>query len=117
MRIFLTCIAMCIILLSVANAQPASGGVGSDQVARMPKMIEIFKPDGSLQCGGGAVITLDEAEAELREADVRVQGARKRHDGLKRIAMCGAPTGQILVFEIIIHDWEKAQPLGYKRLT
>lgn len=89
----------------------------NDLMASLPKMIEIARPDGSLQCGGGNVILLDEERERLEEGGVSVQGARRRHDGLKRIAMCGAPTGQVLVFEIAITDLEKAEALGYQRVT
>lgn len=102
MKIFFTCIAMCIFLLSIASADPAS--------------MDFFKSDGSLQCDVAEGLSLDRAREELEAGGVDILGAIKRHDGKKRIAMCGAPTGQILVITIAPPDFEKAGSLGYERL-
>lgn len=109
MRIFFTCIAMCIVLLSIASAQtPAHGAEG---------LMDVSRSDGSLQCGDGPAITLDETIAEVEAAGVEVFGARSGHDGRKRIAMCGASTGHVHILSIGIDDLEAVEALGFARFS
>lgn len=134
MKVFFACIAICIVLLSIAGAKPAVGatapqplataeGLGqatslaveSVAMAEPVDRVEVFKPDGSLQCGGGDIVSLADARDDLEDAGVRVYSAQKRHDGRKRIAKCGAPTGQILVFEIAGKDLDKARGQGFSK--
>lgn len=74
--------------------------------------IKVFKYDGSLQCGMGKGTPLEEMQKEL--VGIAVQSAENRNDGLMRIQLCGAPTGQANVYEIPKADLEKAQALGFK---
>lgn len=105
MRIFFTCIAMCIVLLSIASAetpQPA----GAD-------LVEVSRADGSVQCGDGPAITLAESVAEVEAANIEVFSARTAHDGRKRIAMCGASTGRVHILSIESGDLDRVQGLGF----
>jgi hypothetical protein len=109
MKIFLTCFAMCIVLLEIASAE-----TGDEMGRRSQPMVDVFIADGSLQCDQGANgVLLEDARKALEEEGVEVQSGIRRHDGKKRIAMCGAPTGQILIFTITAEDVPTAQNLGY----
>lgn len=104
MRIFFTCIAMCIVLLSIASAEaPARTSI-----------MDVSRADGSLQCGAGPAISLKETIAEVGAAGIAVLDARSAHDGRKRIAMCGAPTGQMHILSISSGDFEAVQALGFE---
>lgn len=108
MKIFFTCIAMCIALLSIASA---------DAPAHMAnRFMEVARSDGALQCGTGPAVSLEEAVAEVEAAGVKVDGARKAHDGHKRIAMCGASTGIIHVLTVSSGQLETVQALGFEAL-
>lgn len=80
-----------------------------------PLKVKIFKPDGSLQCGMGKKISLDVMEKELK--GIQVFNKYNRNDGLMRIQVCGAPTGDSNVYEIKKDDLEKALKLGFKQWT
>lgn len=108
MKIFFTCIAMCIALLSIASA---------DAPAHMAsRFMEVARSDGSLQCGSGPAVSLEETVAEVEAAGVKVDDARKAHDGHKRIAMCGASTGNIHVLTIGTGNFDTVQTLGFEAL-
>lgn len=108
MRIFFTCIAMCIALLSIASADAPTHMAS--------RFMEVARSDGSLQCGSGSAVSLEETVTEVKAAGVEVDGARKAHDGHKRIAMCGASTGNIHVLTIRSGHFETAQALGFEKL-
>lgn len=109
MRIFFTCIAMCIVLLSIASAEPPKS---TDK-----DLMDVSRADGSLQCGTGPAIALGETVAEVEAADVEVFEARSTHDGRKRVAMCGAKTGQVHVLTIESDDFESVQDLGFEQFS
>ena len=87
------------------------GGVHADQPG-----IEVFKLDGTLQCGMGSEFLLDEMAAELRAAGVVVLASRKGTDGLMRAAVCSAQTGGINLYRIAADQLEAATGLGFRRL-
>lgn len=73
-------------------------------------MIEIFKPDGTLQCGLGKERTIDEMTKDLEKLGVTPASAEKRQYPGNVIALCGAPTGACNVFALSGADWpEKAK--------
>lgn len=76
----------------------------------------VFKPDGTLQCDKSPGVTLGSMAQELRSVDIKVFSSRKGYDGREGIALCGAPTGQINVYEIASSDVSKALGLGFKPL-
>ena len=78
--------------------------------------IEVFKPDGTLQCGMGSEVSLEKMAAQLRAAGVEVLGSRKGSDGLMRAAVCGAETGAINLYRIPADDLEAAAAAGFRRL-
>ena len=77
--------------------------------------VRIYKPDGSLQCEMGKKVSLETMEKELK--GITVYGKSNRNDGLMRIQVCGAPTGNANVYEINRSDLEKALKKGFKEWT
>jgi len=77
--------------------------------------VKVYKPDGSLQCGMGQKIPLEVMEKELK--GINVHSRSNRNDGLMRIQVCGAPTGNSNVYEIDRTDLEKALKKGFKEWT
>lgn len=77
--------------------------------------IKVFKADGSLQCGMGKKISLDEMQKELK--GIQVFNKYNQNDGLMRIQVCGSPTGDANIYEINQEDLEKAIKLGFKQWT
>ncbi len=73
----------------------------------------VAKPDGTLQCGMGKKIDLEEMKKEL--SAIEVFSADNRNDGLMRIQLCGHPTGNSHVFEIAAKDLDQAIKLGFKK--
>lgn len=98
--------------LAAAAAKPTeatpTAGVGQLKV-------RVFKPDGSLQCGMGSKISLETMEKDLK--GIKVLSRTNMNDGLMRIQVCGAPTGQSNVYEINRSDLEKALKAGFKEWT
>lgn len=77
--------------------------------------VRVYKPDGSLQCEMGKKISLDAMEKQLK--GITVYSKSNRNDGLMRIQVCGAPTGNANVYEISQNDLEKALKKGFKEWT
>ncbi len=77
--------------------------------------VKVFKADGSLQCAMGKKISLEDMQKEFK--GIEVFSKTNQNDGLMRIQVCGAPTGDSNVFEIKQEDLEKALKLGFKQWT
>jgi hypothetical protein len=77
--------------------------------------VKVYKYDGSLQCGMGKAISLDDMKKEL--GDIVVFSAENKYDGLMHIQACGTITGKANVYEIDKTDLEKALKLGFKFWT
>lgn len=58
----------------------------------------VFKEDQSQQCGFQKGIDLNEMSKELE--GFKIWSQKKGNDGKMRITLCGAPTGQINIYEI-----------------
>ncbi|PIT98919.1 MAG: hypothetical protein COT74_11765 [Bdellovibrionales bacterium CG10_big_fil_rev_8_21_14_0_10_45_34] len=76
------------------------------------KTIFIYKYDGSLQCGEGKPVSPQKMVKDLE--GVEVKSMTSKHDGLMRLQVCGAPTGQANVYEIKPEDLEKAEKRGFR---
>jgi hypothetical protein len=85
-----------------------------EKVAVVPS-IRVYKYDGSLQCGMGKSIPLEEMKADLK--NIKIISAAHKNDGLMRIQLCGSPTGNANVFEILKDDLDKALALGFREWT
>jgi hypothetical protein len=79
--------------------------------------IQVYKYDGTLQCGMGHEIPLDEMAKELETAGIDVVTNRKGTDGLNHISVCGASTGTTNVYVIDRRAFPAAQRLGYRLLV
>jgi len=88
---------------------PTAGEDGSGS----QRTVLVYKYDGSLQCGQGKAIGLDEMARDLK--GIRIISKQKRPDGLMHIQVCGSPTGIANVFEISESDLAKAERAGFKR--
>ena len=94
-------------------ARSTGSGVATAGVKTLK--IKVFKADGSLQCGMGKKISLDEMQKELK--GIQVFNKYNQNDGLMRIQVCGSPTGDANIYEINQEDLEKALKLGFKQWT
>jgi hypothetical protein len=79
--------------------------------------VQVFRYDGSLQCGMGQGVPLDEMAKELTAVNIRVLSSEKRVVPGFIITLCGAPTGIANVYEIAKDDLPRipADPQGVKR--
>lgn len=74
--------------------------------------IVVGKPDGSLQCGQGVGVSLENmAKRDL--GGVKIIASEKKNDGLMRIQACGTPTGMLNTYTIDHKDLRKAQSSGF----
>lgn len=76
----------------------------------------IFKLDGTKHCEPHEGVSLDSMAHELAGAGIEVFSRQKGFDGREGIAICGATTGQINIYEIASSDLSAALSLGFKQL-
>ncbi len=74
---------------------------------------KIFKYDGSIQCESDG-ISREGMLFELTQAGIDVLCSQKGNDGLGRIAMCGADTGNINIFTINSASYQDAEKIGFQ---
>ncbi len=77
--------------------------------------ILVYKYDGTLQCGMGKQIGLDEMKAQLK--GVNIFSAENKSDNLMHVQACGTPTGRANVFEIDNSQIETAKKAGFQEWT
>ena len=78
--------------------------------------VRVFRYDGSLQCGMGQAVPLDDMAKELTAVNIKVLSSEKRVVPGLIIALCGTPTGIANVYEIAKDDLPRiADPQGVKR--
>lgn len=77
--------------------------------------VQVYKSDGSLQCGQGKQISVADMEKDLK--GIKVYSSANKNDGMMRIQVCGAPTGNHNVYEIDRKDLEAALKAGFKEWT
>ena len=73
----------------------------------------VYKADGSLQCGQGSKVDLAVMQKQL--GDIEVFSSENKNDGMMRIQVCGAATGNVNVYEIDAKDLETALKAGFKK--
>ncbi len=81
------------------------------------RVIEIYRPDGTKQCGMGEEISLESMEKELNSIGVETLDRRKGQNNLFRTVVCGAPTGKVNIYKIYSSDLKRVEPLSFKLLT
>lgn len=96
------------LIFPMQNRQSSVGDQKMDSI----KKVKVSKANGSLQCGMGKIISLDEMQKDL--GVIQVFKAEVRNDGLMRIQVCGSPTGDHNVFEIAFTDLQAALNAGFK---
>ncbi|MGE3973805.1 MAG: hypothetical protein AB7F59_04685 [Bdellovibrionales bacterium] len=74
--------------------------------------VRIFKYDGSRQCGQGKPQTLEIMARDLK--GITILSQENKNDGMMRIQMCGAPTGNANIYEIYQKDMKKAFKKGFR---
>jgi hypothetical protein len=79
--------------------------------------IKIYKPLGSVQCGGGDITPPEAMRKELLDANIPVRGVACGNDGQPHPSMCGEPDGAINIFTIPQTKESKALSLGFKLLS
>lgn len=96
------------------QAGPESSAPKENKLLPDPSLVErisVFKTNGSLQCNQGKAIDKSTMEKSLK--GIRVYKSSVENDGKLRIQMCGAPTGNVNVFEIDKTNLEQAIALGF----
>ncbi len=76
------------------------------------KVSHVYKYDGTKQCGEGKEISLEAMSKQLE--NIKILSMSKKNDGMMRIQVCGAPTGQANVYEIETDNLVKAKKLGFQ---
>ncbi len=81
-------------------------------VGATSRKVKVYKYDGSLQCGQGKAVSVEQMGNDLKK--VTVFSSQKKSDGLMHIQVCGSPTGMANVYEIFEADLAKAEKAGFK---
>ena len=74
--------------------------------------VSVFKYDGSLQCGLGKAIPVEDMRKELN--GLQVYSSWNKPDGLMHIQACGTHTGRANVYEVNRRDLATAIQAGFK---
>ena len=93
-------------------APPALPAV-EEKTEEVENRVFVAKPDGSLQCGKGKIISLDTMKSQLKMIQIFSQA--KKQDGLMHIQVCGSATGTSNVYEISPKDLKEAEKYGFKK--
>lgn len=96
-------------------AAPVSKEIDPMAKTSVADRVKVFKADGSLQCGQGKAVPVAEMQKELK--GIEVFSAINKNDGMMRIQVCGAPTGNSNVYEIHRKDLPAALKAGFKEWT
>lgn len=70
------------------------------------KLVRVYRPDGSLQCGLGRPRTLKEDQQVLSALGGHVISAEKRTIPVQVLQVCGAPTGRANTYVIKAKEWQ-----------
>ena len=84
--------------------------------APLGRSVFVYKLDGTKHCERHAGESVDAMSLKLTDVGIEVLSYRKGYDGREGIAQCGAPTGQINIYEIFASDLRSALNLGFKKL-
>ena len=103
------------VLAAVLSVQ-AADKTASDASEATVAQVQVYKPNGSVQCESGGAIPLQQMGSQLTDAGIVVHAARKADDGLMRPAVCGAGTGAINVYDIDAGQLDTALAQGFRVL-
>lgn len=73
----------------------------------------VFKYKGSVQCAPESGIPLEDMLSELTDANISVHCSSVANDGNAVVALCGAGTGVVNVYEIATSSLIAAENLGF----
>lgn len=104
-RILVACLGFLSYPLSSHSADTPSVGT-----------VFVYKLDGTKHCEPYAGVDVKTMALELTDSGIAVSSGRKGHDGREGIALCGAPTGQINIYEIAPSDLSAARRKGFQQL-
>ena len=79
--------------------------------------VKVYKPLGSVQCGGGNITPPEVMRKELLDANIPVRAVACGNDGQPHLTMCGEPDGAINIFTIPQTKESKALSRGFKLLS
>ena len=79
--------------------------------------VKIYKPLGSVQCGGGDITSPETMRKQLLDANIPVRVVACGNDGGFHTSECGEPDGSINIFTIPKTKESKALALGFKLLS
>lgn len=96
-----------------ANSTMTGNEKPSSSSKDLSNRVFVYKPDGSLQCGQGQKIEINEMKKQL--GSIEVYSSDNKHDGLMRVQICGQPTGSCNIYEIATSDLDQAIKLGFKK--
>jgi hypothetical protein len=105
MHVFRT-ITVLLLVAELSGLQQSTIALAASEV------LMVYKYEGSIQCRPGGT-TMKDMEATLVGNGIKVRMSCKGHDGLLRPAVCGAPTGNINIYEIDASQLQKAINLGF----
>lgn len=125
MKLILAVATLCFIISACADkpcreCQPpindskvtATPGQTAPVLNTVPDRIKVFKYDGTLQCGMGKLIPIEEMKKEFKE--IKIYKAVSKSDGQMRIQLCGSPSGSAHIFEIDRANLSEVLNLGFK---
>ena len=105
MHVFRT-ITVLLLVAELSGLQQSTIALAASEV------LMVYKYEGSIQCRPGGT-TMKDMEATLVGNGIKVRMSCKGHDGLLRPAVCGAPTGNINIYEIDAGQLQRAIDLGF----
>lgn len=79
-------------------------------------LLKVYKFDESIQCENTAV-ELDVMMLELVNSGIDVICSQKGHDGMARVTVCGADTGNINIYEINRVNLPDAEAIGFESVS
>lgn len=112
---FILTIVLLVIGCSSTNCRMKDFEGTESQKEKKVKTVKVYRYDGTLQCGMGKRISIEEMQKDLK--NVPVISSAHLNDGLMRIQLCGSPTGDANVYEIEETHLEKAKSLGFREWT
>ena len=118
MRLPVTSTAAVLSLAALLMGCTAPGGSASaTSAASATPGVLVVKSRGSLQCDASAGTPPAAMSAQLEAAGIAVRRSGCATDGRLHPARCGAPTGELNLFEIAAADLPKAEAQGFARLS
>lgn len=77
----------------------------------------VYKYSGAVQCDKQSGMPLAQMKQQLSKAGIEVLCMQSERDGLHRIQMCGANSGQVNIYKIFTKDLAKAESDGFSNVN